>query len=62
MNAHHAVSCRVDAIDRVDLPNNVFDRTTTEFVAENIDADFLVGRPVGADRINNAINTYWAPR
>ena len=43
MNTHHAVAIRVGAIDVVDLTHYGLDRAAAKFVAEDVDADLLLG-------------------
>ena len=56
MNAHHSIALRIGAINRIDLSHDGIHGATTEFVAKHENADFSVGLPIGANRINDAIH------
>ena len=55
VNPHHAVAVFILAIDGINLAHHGFNRAAAELVAKYIDADLLFGRPVGADRVNDAV-------
>ncbi len=65
MNPHHTFAVFILAINGIYLAHDGLNRAAAELVTKDIDADLLVGRPVGADRVNDAVGgvtvTEWPP-
>src|SRR5690606_9377801 len=55
VDADAPVALLVDAVDPLDVPQHSLHGAALEFVAEDVNADLLVRRPEGLDRIGDAV-------